>query len=403
MTLNLSSPAFRADPYPVYARLRREQPVVEIQQAVAGRSWMITRYQDVQAALKDARFSTDSRKVNSRMSWMDAPWLPSAFRAMRSNMLQADEPDHRRLRDLVHKAFSPRMVETLEPRIVRITRELLDRAARRPNYVELIEDFALPLPLTVISEMLGIPEADRPRFRKWSDMILEVTSAGIVQVVGFVPVVYQMMDYFRRLIAQRRANPMDDLVSELVRAEQDGDRLTEDEMISTIFLLLVAGHETTVNLIASGTLALLEHPEQLACLHQTPGLIDSAVEELLRYANPVEHTSPRYTLEDVEIGGQRIPKDSIVWLALASANRDETVFPNADQLDITRTPNKHLAFGLGIHYCLGAPLARMEGKIALSALTERFPMLRLAVPASQLTWRSTVSVRGLKMLPVLLN
>lgn len=364
---------------------------------------MLTRYDDVLAALKDTRLSTDVGRVRNPMSWMDSPLMPDAFRAMRSNMLQADDPEHRRLRDLVHKAFTPRMIEMLAPRIQRITTDLLDRAAKRLNYVELIEDFALPLPLTVISEMLGIPEGDRARFRKWSDAMLEVTSAGALRVVAFVPVVYQMMNYFRHLIAERRMQPRDDMISELVRAEQNGDRLTEAEMISTIFLLLVAGHETTVNLIASGMLSLLQNPDQLACLRENPALLDSAVEELLRYANPVEHATPRYVTEDIELYDQTIPKGSILWLALASANRDESVFLNADQLDITRTPNRHLAFGMGIHYCLGAPLARLEGKLALGALIDRFPRIRLAVPSSQLEWRNAVSVRGLKMLPVLLR
>jgi cytochrome P450 PksS len=212
-----------------------------------------------------------------------------------------------------------------------------------------------------------------------------------------------MMEYFRRLIAERRAQPRDDMISELARAEQNGDRLTEDEMISTIFLLLVAGHETTVNLIASGMLALLQHPDQLVCLRENPALLESAVEELLRYANPVEHATPRYVTEDIDVRGQRIPQGSIAWLALASANRDESVFPHADQLDITRTPNKHLAFGMGIHYCLGAPLARLEGKIAIGTLIERFPRIQLAVSPSQLEWRNAVSVRGLKTLPVFLR
>jgi cytochrome P450 len=403
MTLSLSSSAFVADPYPTYARLRHHEPVAIVQQPLTGTSYMLTRYDDVVAALKDPRLSTDARRVPNAMSWMDSPLLPGVFRAMRSGMLQVDDPEHRRLRDLVHKGFTPRMVETLAPRIERITHDLLDSAARRPNFVELIEDFAMPLPLTVISEMLGIPQGDRLRFRKWSQSMLEVSSLGALQMFTFIPAMYQMLAYFKRLIAERRAQPEDDLISALVRAEQDDDRLTEDEIISTIFLLMLAGHETTVNLIASGTLALLEHPDQLACLRENPALMDSAVEELVRYTNPVEQASPRFALEDIDMHGKRIPKGSIVWLALAGANRDETVFLNPDQLDITRTPNKHLAFGMGIHYCLGAPLARMEGAIALRALIERFPRLRLAVPAAQLEWRNAVAVRGLKALPLFLN
>ena len=213
----------------------------------------------------------------------------------------------------------------------------------------------------------------------------------------------QMYRFFKGLIKLRRKNPGDDLVSALVQAEQDGDRLNEDEMIAMIFILLLAGHETTVNLIGNGVLALLENPDQLRMLQQQPELMDSAVEELLRYTNPVEQPAPRYTLEEVELSGQKIPKGSRILLGIASANRDETVFENADKLDITRQPNKHLAFGLGIHYCLGAPLARMEGKIALQKLLARYPNMQLGVTPEAVEWRTSMAVRGLKTLPVRLQ
>jgi cytochrome P450 PksS len=269
--------------------------------------------------------------------------------------------------------------------------------------VDLIPAFALPLPLTVISDMMGIPERDRRNFRRWTATFLETPSGGPLAMLAQLPNGLRLLRFFERLVAQRRARPQDDLVSALVAAEQAGDRLSEDELLAMIFLLLLAGHETTVNLIASGTLALLQHPDQRLRLRQDPSLIDRAVEELLRFTNPVEHGTTRFALEDVEVGGVTIPRGSRVVALLSSANRDEAVFEHPDQLDLARHPNRHLAFGLGIHYCLGAPLARLEGKIAIQALVQRFPDLALDVPPEKLRWRHAISVRGLKALPVRLR
>jgi cytochrome P450 len=251
--------------------------------------------------------------------------------------------------------------------------------------------------------MIGVPRKDRMKFRKWSTTFVDSTSGKPWHLLVNLPNTFLMDRFFKRLIELRRREPSDDIITGLVQAEEGGDVLSEDELSAMLFLLLLAGHETTVNLIGNGVLALLEHPDQLAMLRQNPHLMGSAIEELLRFTNPVQHIAPRYPLEDVEICGQVVPRGSSVLVNLASANRDESVFENADRLDITRQPNKHLAFGIGIHYCLGAPLARMEARIAFSMLLERFPKLRLAAPAEEIQWRSSVSLRGLKSLPVRLD
>jgi cytochrome P450 len=314
-------------------------------------------------------------------------------------MVLTDDPDHARLRGLVHLAFTPRRVETIAARVEEIVETLLDQAARKGSF-DLVADFALPLPLTVISEMMGVPEDDRQRFHHWMAGFLEAPAGGVLALLRALPNAFRFQHFFEALIQRRRADPQDDLISALVAAEQAGDSLSEDELLSMIFLLLLAGHETTVNLIGNGMLALLERPAQYRLLHDDPSLSGRAVEELLRFTNPVEHGAPRFAREEVELHGVRVAPGEKVTALLSSANRDETVFERADELDITRHPNRHVAFGLGVHYCLGAPLARMEGQAALRALAQRFPDMRLAVPPETLRWRHTAGVRGLKTLPV---
>jgi cytochrome P450 PksS len=251
--------------------------------------------------------------------------------------------------------------------------------------------------------MMGVPQNDRDKFHRWSSRFLEVGAGNPAVFLRQIPNAFRMTRFFKKLIALRRLNPGDDLVTGLVQAEDAGDRLNQDELISMIFLLLLAGHETTVNLIGNGMLALLQHPEQLQKLRDQPELIDTAIEELLRFGNPVEHGSMRHAIEDVEIGGQVIPKGSMIILLLASANRDEQIFDKPEQLDITRDPNRHLGFGFGLHYCLGAPLARLEGRIAIQKLIHRFPNLCLATSPERLEWRNTMAVRGLRTLPVIVE
>ena len=264
--------------------------------------------------------------------------------------------------------------------------------------MDLIADYALPIPLTVISEMLGIPSADQHRFNRWSNTIVASTAAP--NLIRVLPAIWRFVRYLRKVIAAKRARPQDDLISALVQAEEAGDRLREDELVAMVFLLVVAGHETTVNFIGNGVLALMQFPEQLARLQADARLEATALEELLRFHSPVEVSTERFAREPIEIAGVTIPTGALVYGLIASANRDETQFEDPDRLDLGRLKNRHLAFGQGIHYCLGAPLARLEGQIALRRLLERMPSLRLAVPESTLRWRKGLNIRGLEALPV---
>jgi cytochrome P450 len=392
--IDITNAEFKQFAYPFYAGLRAENPVYRAKIGQMN-AWLVTRYDDVLTVLKDPRFVKDQRKAASADD--KRPWMPKFVEALAHNMLDQDDPNHARLRALVHKAFTPRRIEELQPRIQAIADQLLD-AQRGAAGMDLIESFALPLPLTVIAELLGVPSADHDRFHRWSKaMLLTPTTFNMFRSL---PAIWQFMRYMRRQLDLRRTRPSDDLLTALVEAEEGGDRLTADEQVAMVMLLLIAGHETTVNLITSGTLALLQHPDQLRLLREQPELIKSAIEELLRFTNPVETTTERFAGEDLVLGGQQIRRGELVLAVLASANRDERHFARPDILDITREKNRHLAFGYGIHFCLGAPLARMEGQIAISTLLRRLPDLRLAVPAETLRWRPTPIVRGLEKLPV---
>ncbi|HEU5439090.1 MAG TPA: cytochrome P450, partial [Ktedonobacterales bacterium] len=309
--------------------------------------------------------------------------------------------EHRRLRTLVRDTFAPKHIAQLEPRVRELVGMSLDRMAAAER-VDLVADFALPLPLTVIAEILGVSERDRLRFRDWFSSFIGTSASNrpSLSMLLKLPDIFAMMRFLRRLVSERRAHPGDDLVSRLALTQEGDDRLSEDEMVAMLLILLIAGYETTVNLIATGTLLLLGHPDQLTRLREDPALIESAVEELLRLATPVDVATERYAREEVEIAGVTIPRGALVLVAIVSANADETRFPQPEQMDVSRAENRHLAFGLGPHYCLGAPLARMEARVALNALIQRFPHLRLAAPAEQLHWRPGVSLRGLVSLPV---
>ncbi|HEU4561360.1 MAG TPA: cytochrome P450 [Longimicrobium sp.] len=394
---DLASPAFKANPYPTYARLREEAPVFRAKLGFRRWAWLVAGYDDVAALLRDARFAKDPLNVREPGGRATVPWVPALLRPLTRNMLDLDAPDHTRLRALVQKAFTPRLVEGLRPRIETLVGELLAKA-RRSGRAELIADLALPLPLTVISELLGVPAADRPRFHQWSERILS-GSPGI-GALRLLPAVRSLLRFLRKLFAERRAEPRDDLITALVQAEEAGDRLSEDELLGMVFLLLAAGHETTVNLIGSGVLALLQHPAELGRLRRDPALIGSAVEELVRFTSPVEVATERYAREDVVIAGVPIRRGEMVLGVIGSANRDHAHFAAPDTLDVAREPNRHLGFGLGAHYCLGAPLARLETRIAISSLLEQAPDLRLAVRPSALRWRKHVFLRGLRELPV---
>jgi cytochrome P450 PksS len=394
------SPEVRANPYPFYAQLRKMGPVIPLTRPLFGRVYHLTRYEDVFNALKDPRLANDLNNAVEGGNFLDRWWMPRIFKVFQKNMVAQDEPNHRRLRNLVHKAFTPRMIENLTGRVEQLVDGLLDAAAKKP-VVDLIADLALPVPLTVISEMLGVPEKDRRPFQRMMARLAEdLGNTSFTGLLRSYPAAIRLDRFFRELVKLRREQPGADLTSALVQAEEAGDHLDEEELISMIFLLLFAGHETTVNLIGNGTLALLENPEQLQKLREHPELIDSAIEELLRYANPVGQPGVRFAREDIELHGHTIPKGSAVMPLLASANRDEAAFENADRLDIARSPNRHVAFGYGIHYCLGAPLARLEARIAILKLVQRFPDIRLAVPREKLVWRKNLGLHGLKALPL---
>jgi cytochrome P450 PksS len=396
--VDISNPKFKADPFPFYARLRAEAPVYPVTLPDGRNAWLITRYDDVAAILKDERFAKDPHNALSSEQLAGLPWMPSFFRPLSRNMLDLDSPDHTRLRGLVHKAFTPPLVEQMRGRVQALCDRLLDRAQGRGR-LDLIREYAQPVPTTIIAELLGVPVADRHRFQRWSQTLVTLGSSrwGVVLAI---PSVWLFLRYVRQLIRARRASPRDDLMSALIRVEEAGQQLSEDELVAMIFLLLVAGHETTVNLIGNGTLALLEHPSQLQKLRQQPDLVVLAVEELLRFTSPVETATERYAREDVTIAGVTVPRGGMVFAAIASANRDERQFVDPDRLDITRAPNKHLSFGLGAHYCLGAALARMEAQVALATLLRQAPGLRLGVELRMLRWRPGLVLRGLWALPV---
>lgn len=399
---DLASPWFKANPHPFYARLRDEAPVLRTTLRDRRTAWLVTRYDDAAWVLKDRVFAKDRLNAMDPEQRAKTPWVPGFLKPLERNMLDLDDPDHARLRSLVSKAFTPRLIERLRGRIEALCEELLDgmeRKRERRGGVELVAEYALPLPATVIAELLGVPAEDHARFHRWSSKLLSISSSR--DMLRFLPAALSFVRYLRRLIERRRADPRDDLVTALIRTEEAGDKLSEDELLAMAFLLLVAGHETTVNLISSGTLALFDHPEQMERLRLDPSLAKPAVEELLRYTSPIEMATERYAREDVEIEGTTIPRGEMVLAVLASANRDGRHFEAPDALDLTREPNRHLAFGRGgVHHCLGAPLARMEAQIALNALLRRFPEARSAAKPESLRWRRGLFLRGLERLPL---
>jgi cytochrome P450 len=387
--------AYYQDPHSVHERLRAQGPVVPVVMPDGMPAWLVTRYDDVRAALADPRLCKDWRKIVPAEQQSS---LDSAEGILGIHMLNSDPPDHERLRRLVTRAFTPRRVEQLRPRVEEITRSLLSGMVT-DREVDLLEVFAFPLPVIVISELLGVPAADREQFRAWSAVVVS-SSAEPGDVAAMATA---MISYFTELIAAKRHTPGDDLLSALLQVRDASDRLTEAELLGMIFLLLVAGHETTVNLIASGVLALLLDPAQLARLAADRSLLPAAVEELLRYVSPVNNATLRFTTAPTSIGGVEIPERQVVLVSLSSANRDPERYGSPDALDIGRDTGGHVAFGHGIHYCLGAPLARLEAEIAFGGLLDTFPGMTLAVPAAELRWRASSLIRGLESLPVRLS
>lgn len=384
-------------PHEVEAALRAEAPARLVATPRGMRMWLITRYSDVKEVLLSPLVrKEEARRAELLSARHEATFamLSPAFRLVDTHMLNTDPPGHTRLRKLVAKAFTMRAVARLQPRIESLAEELLDGMANQDN-VDLVAEFAAPLPITVICELLGVPEADRDRFRDWARII--VSAVGDHRLADAAS---HFRGYLADLIGAKRAHPSDDMLSDLIAVTDGGDQLSEDELVGMASLLVIAGHDTTVNLIANGVLALLRAPEQLAALRADPGLMPGAVEELLRYEGPVHLGTVRYTVAPITVGGVEIPAGEFLAVSLTSANRDRERFEDPGRLDITRQTAGHIAFGHGIHHCLGAPLARLEGTVAIGRLIDRFPRLRLAADPETLTWRFSTLIRGLDKLPV---
>jgi cytochrome P450 len=394
---NPFAPGMLANPYEMYRALRENDP---IHRSEMMESWVLTRYDDIDKVLMDNRFSSDRAKANTRFSQMmreqQEQYGPMSTA---QTMLTSDPPDHTRLRKLVSKAFTPRAVLDLRPRIQEIVDYLLAEAGERGEF-DIIHDLAYPLPVIVIAEMLGVPPEDRHRFKHWSDTVVatlggpftppEVMEAGRVAID-------ELAEYLGNVIAERRAEPRNDLISGLIAAEEGGQVLSEEEIFSTCILLLIAGNETTTNLIGTSMLALFRNPDQIDRLRNDLSLMPSAVEELLRYAGPV-HGTGRVPKEDIEIASHVFHEGEMVFTVLAAGNRDPSHYPDPDKLDVARNPTDHLALGDGIHFCLGAPLARAEAQIAIGSLIDRFPKLRLLDEEPE--WGGTFIIRGPKRLNV---
>ncbi|GAA3079864.1 cytochrome P450 family protein [Streptosporangium carneum] len=383
-------PHFMADPYPSYARWRQDGPVRRTTTPDGTAVWLVTRYADVRAALNDPRLSLNRKNSGGGYGGFRLP------PALDTNLLNMDPPDHTRIRRLVSKAFTARRVEGLRPRIQEITGRLLDAVAP-VGRADLMAALAVPLPITVIGELLGVPSGDRERFRSWTTTLIAPDPgepALAREAVG------QMSRLLARLVADKRAEPADDLISAMIAARDEEDRLGEEEMTSLAFLILWAGYEATVHLIGNGILTLLRHPAWLAAVRDDPRLTPSVVEEVLRFVSPTPYAIRRFAVEDVTVGGVTIPSGETVLLSLACAHHDESVFFAPESFAPGPRENSHLAFGHGVHYCLGAPLARAEAQIAIGTLVRRLPGLAPATPVEELRWQPSFRSHGLLELPV---
>lgn len=385
---------FIQNPFLVYKNIRENDPVHQFLLPNGQFAWIVTTFKEASKVLSDSRFVTNSLNQTESANTE----LPPHQEIISRNLLSVDPSDHRRLRRLIQKAFTPRMVEKLRGRVEEIANQLLDQVEDKGK-MDLIEDFAFPLPIIVICEMLGVPIKDQDKFREWSDVIMEgfnnpqLSQNSEEGMKAFV-------SYLKELIAKRRKHLQNDLISDLLRVEEDGNVLSEHELYALIFVLIIAGHETTVNLIGNGMLALLEHPQQKERLIKKPELIHGAIEEILRYNGPAEVSNIRFATEDIEVGGKQIKQGEMVFIALSSANRDPQQFIEPDSFDITRAANNHIAFGKGVHFCLGAPLARLEGEVAINILLHRMPEIQLSTDFDLLEWRAGIIIRGLKEIPV---
>ena len=398
----LLTPETALSPYATYARMRREAPVCFVE---PWGGWCLTRHSDVSAAFRDGRLSANRAASLARMVPPEVQaYLEPLIRNLSSWALLVDAPDHTRLRALITKAFTPRAMSRLKPAIDELAALLIDDAIKKSidGTINMIHDLAEPLPVVVIGDLLGLPRDDRHLLKTWSDNLAAFLGAAqptLDKAVSACKAISEMEAYFRGVIASRKKALGEDLLSSLITAESDGGLLSEQELISTCAMILFGGHETTTNLIGNGLLALLENPEELTRLRETPDAMPVAIEEFLRYDSPVQRMS-RLALEDLTIGKTRIEKGQRVYLLIGAANRDPEVFSDPDRLDVLRPDNRHLAFGVGAHYCVGAALGRLEAQIALQALIVRFPKLQRA---GEVTWLDTIAMRGLRTLPVLVG
>jgi cytochrome P450 len=396
------SQAFKQDPFPTLARLRESGPLVRIRIPIIGKIWLATTYDAVNELLRDHhRFVQNPATAGNKLMGGIFRWLPRGLRPLTTNMLLRDEPDHRRLRSLVEQAFLRQSIESLRPRLQALADEALARMneqATSQHGVDLVAHFARPFPLAVICELLGLPPEDRPKFTRWAQGFTTATS--LPTVIWGLRGLRRMMNYLRAEIERQSQRPRGGLLAALIQAEEGGDRLSEEELLAMVFLLLAAGHHTTLHQISVSVLTLLDHPAQLGELKADWSLADSAAQELLRHVSFAQVTKPRYAREDTEFCGQPIRRGQMLMGCLASANSDPAVFDHPDRLDIRRHPNRHLAFGTGIHVCLGAMLARVETAIALQSLFTRHPNLKLAVPRSQISYTRHFGTRALVALPV---
>jgi len=403
MRFDLTSQAFKANPFPTLARMREAGQVIRVRVPLFGQVWAATSYEAVNDLLRDhTRYLQNPTTAGHSGMGLLLRCLPKRLQPLRMQMLAKDEPDHRRLRNLVDQAFQRQQVESLRPRLEALATDALDQfaveARRNPSGVDLITHFARPFPLSVICELLGLPQEDRAQFTRWASRFGVVTNIlGIVRALSGLS---KLLNYVREEIVRQRARPRDGLLSALIHVEAAGDRLNEDELVAMVFLLLVAGHETTLHQIAGSALILLDHPEQFRELREDWRLVETAVPELFRYLSFAQTTKPRYAREDLELQGQAIGKGEMVLAFLAAANFDPQYFAHAETLDLHRQPNRHLALGAGIHYCLGAKLAVMETEVALRQLFTRFPNLRLAGRREDVRYTKRFGSRGLAALPV---
>jgi cytochrome P450 len=401
---DLADAVMFTDPYPRYAKLRRHAPVAPAysKQMLGGAGYLLTRHEHVLLLHNDVRFSSDPTGQGSSFLMRH---LPKMFRLLTSSMVYKDDPDHARLRRLVNKAFTPRMVQQLAGEIERIVTDLVDKVAKKGSEtVDLVEEVAVPLPLSVISSLLGVGDEERDQFHLLMErFVVRLGSGSAADAIGAIPTARKLYAVLERLAENRRAEPDDGLISALLAASEDGDSLSDDEVMAMIFLLMLAGHDTTANLIGSSALALIEHPDQAERLRADPSLLPVAVEELLRFTTPVPCGAARTLLDDVDLEDTTMPKGSKVLGMIISANRDETVFERPDDLDLGRDPNRHLTFAFGKHFCLGNQLARLEGQMAIGELVRRFPHMRLAVPRDSLRYKPVQALRGFRSLPVTLQ